>query len=148
MPIIPVFAYFQAWRYSSGQLWTYWQSECHRLLVRDIELSITHDSSDAGYLYLIGRVLSGDSDSDLWHRDTRIIESSGGPTAWYFRFVSRLFYTTLSSQSSVDVEHLSSALTQWRRDEERDSITLTEGQAIKYGEDFQEPQPIDEVIHF
>ncbi|VDP89530.1 unnamed protein product [Echinostoma caproni] len=87
--------------------WSYWQSECTRLLASGEFAPVGGDDTEtADHVQLIASVLCGHAAS--WD-DPRLIEATGGPNTWYFRFVSFLFYT----DQMMSIDGIGYHLDQW-----------------------------------
>ncbi|OON17359.1 hypothetical protein X801_06803 [Opisthorchis viverrini] len=97
------------WRNSGvafSQAWNYWQSECRRRLSGGEFDHTGNDPESTQYVKLIVSILAGSSAS--WD-DPLILLVTGGSHAWYFRFVSFLFYT----DQLVTMDALSGHLDAW-----------------------------------
>ncbi|KAG5451381.1 Nucleoporin nup85 [Clonorchis sinensis] len=97
------------WRNSGAafsQAWNYWQSECRRRLSGGEFDHTGNDAESTQYVKLIVSILAGSSAS--WD-DPVILLVTGGSRAWYFRFVSFLFYTN----QLVTMDELSGHLDAW-----------------------------------
>ncbi|KAF8566366.1 hypothetical protein P879_06219 [Paragonimus westermani] len=89
-----------------SQAWNYWQSECNRRLSSGEFEHAGGDPESARGMKLILSILAGVP--SVWE-DPMIVEATGGSQAWYFRFVSFLFYT----DQLVTVDGLSGQLDRW-----------------------------------
>ncbi|THD28256.1 Nuclear pore complex protein Nup85 [Fasciola hepatica] len=89
-----------------SQAWNYWQSECSRRLAAGEFAHVGGDAETADQVQLIVSILSGCPTA--WD-DPRLVEATGGPSGWYFRFVSFLFY----NDQMVTIDGIAFHLNQW-----------------------------------
>ncbi|KAF6780265.1 hypothetical protein AHF37_00234, partial [Paragonimus kellicotti] len=89
-----------------SQAWNYWQSECNRRFSSGEFEHAGGDPESTRGMKLILSILAGIP--SVWE-DPVIVQATGGSQAWYFRFVSFLFYT----DQLVTVDGLSGQLDRW-----------------------------------